>query len=71
MSLAALGHVDPMKGLSLRFPRFIRIRDDKDIEDASDTDFLVGLWQAQASHSPLKEVEPEEPGSPLDDGESA
>lgn len=35
------------RGLSLRFPRFIRVRDDKGLTDASGPDFLAGLWRRQ------------------------
>jgi len=47
VSVAALGLVSSAKGLSLRFPRFIRQREDKDIESASTPEFLANLWTAQ------------------------
>ncbi|KAG2146048.1 ATP-dependent DNA ligase [Suillus bovinus] len=50
VSLAALGLVDS-RGLSLRFPRFIRTRDDKSPEQASTTDFLAQIWKNQQGKS--------------------
>jgi DNA ligase-1 len=48
-SVAAQGYVsqDRSKGISLRFPRFIRVREDKDIHNASDPGFIAKLWQLQ------------------------
>lgn len=44
---AAIGLVSDERGLSLRFPRFLRKRDDKSLEEASTNDFLAGLWRKQ------------------------
>ncbi|KAK2739485.1 hypothetical protein FQN55_009450 [Onygenales sp. PD_40] len=44
---AAIGLVSEERGLSLRFPRFLRVRDDKSIEDASTSQFLANLWRKQ------------------------
>ena len=44
---AAIGLVSEEKGLSLRFPRFLRKREDKSIEEASTNHFLAGLWRKQ------------------------
>ena len=42
------------RGLSIRFPRFIKVRDDKGLEQASTPGFLVNMWRAQESRG--KEV---------------
>ncbi|EGO55299.1 hypothetical protein NEUTE1DRAFT_85482 [Neurospora tetrasperma FGSC 2508] len=49
---AAIGLVREDKGLSLRFPRFLRKREDKGIEEASTSDFLAGLWRKQEVKTP-------------------
>lgn len=45
--VAALGLVDEDKGLSLRFPRFLRTREDKGIEEASSGEVLAELYWRQ------------------------
>jgi DNA ligase-1 len=44
---AAMGLVSDERGLSLRFPRFLRVRGDKSIDEASSADYLALLWRKQ------------------------
>lgn len=45
--LAAIGLVSEERGLSMRFPRFLKVREDKSIDEASTSDFLARLWRKQ------------------------
>ncbi|TVY43980.1 DNA ligase [Lachnellula occidentalis] len=58
---AAIGLVSDERGLSLRFPRFLKKRDDKSIDEASTSEFLAGLWRKQEEKAPgaVKEVKDE------------
>ncbi|PFH63021.1 hypothetical protein XA68_10433 [Ophiocordyceps unilateralis] len=44
---AAIGLVSDERGLSLRFPRYLKKREDKSIEEASCSEFLASLWRKQ------------------------
>jgi len=47
VSVAAQGLVSESRGLSLRFPRFLRVREDKSVEQASSTNFLARMYREQ------------------------
>ncbi|KAI0949394.1 hypothetical protein AcW1_009022 [Taiwanofungus camphoratus] len=47
VSVASLGLVSQSRGLSLRFPRFIKVREDKGIDNASTPEFLAKIWHNQ------------------------
>lgn len=52
---AAIGLVSEERGLSLRFPRFLRVREDKSVDEASTGDYLAVLWRKQAEGSRVEE----------------
>ncbi|KAF6809434.1 DNA ligase [Colletotrichum sojae] len=59
---AAIGLVSEDRGLSMRFPRFLKKREDKNMDEASTNEFLAGLWRKQEAKAPSKE-------GPRDDGD--
>ncbi|KAF6828566.1 DNA ligase [Colletotrichum plurivorum] len=59
---AAIGLVSEDRGLSMRFPRFLKKREDKSMDEASTNEFLAGLWRKQEAKAPSKE-------GPRDDGD--
>ncbi len=46
---ASIGSAEANKGIALRFPRFIRERDDKGIEDATTSDQILDYYKSQPS----------------------
>lgn len=48
---AAIGLVSDERGLSLRFPRFLKVREDKSVEEGSTADDLARLWRVQVRRS--------------------
>jgi DNA ligase 1 len=48
---AAMGLVSEERGLSMRFPRFIKVREDKGIDEASTGRELARMWELQNTNT--------------------
>ncbi|KAL4918553.1 ATP-dependent DNA ligase [Aspergillus aurantiobrunneus] len=53
---AAIGLVSEERGLSLRFPRFLKVREDKSIDEASTSDYLALLYRKQSERAGVEEI---------------
>jgi DNA ligase-1 len=47
---AAIGFADSQRGISLRFPRFLRIRHDKSVEEATESPYIFELYTKQVKN---------------------
>jgi DNA ligase-1 len=52
---AAIGLVSDERGLSTRFPRFLRVREDKGIEEATESAELASMYRKQEGRAPKRE----------------
>ncbi|KAF2241978.1 ATP-dependent DNA ligase [Trematosphaeria pertusa] len=57
---AAVGLVSEERGLSTRFPRFLRVREDKGIDEATEAEELAAMYRKQEARAPKEERAVEE-----------
>ncbi|KAJ4348448.1 uncharacterized protein N0V89_009822 [Didymosphaeria variabile] len=50
---AAIGLVSEDRGLSTRFPRFLKVREDKGIDEATEAGYLAELYRKQEARGPM------------------
>lgn len=51
---AAIGLVSEERGLSTRFPRFLKVREDKGIDEATEAGYLAELYRKQEARAPTE-----------------
>lgn len=67
---AAIGLVSDERGLSMRFPRFLKVREDKGIEEASTSEFLANLYRKQEARIKMQDGNAEQSvAAPDEDGD--
>ena len=44
---ASIGSVEPNRGIALRFPRFMREREDKNVEEATTSEQILDYYKSQ------------------------
>ena len=66
---AAIGLVSDERGLSLRFPRFLKKREDKGIDEASTNEFLAALWRKQEAKAATASDGKEDPAEANEEGD--
>ena len=64
---AAIGLVDAEKGISIRFPRLVRVRDDKAPEDATSAEQVGSACKSEESVAPRIPQEPSSSWLPCSD----
>ena len=62
---AGMGLVSEERGLSMRFPRFIKRREDKGIDEASTGKELAAMWEKQ-NETAVQDI-PEEPEEAIEE----
>jgi len=57
---AAIGEIEPNKGIGLRFPRLIKVRPDKKPTEATTSSFIAEMYKSQASVMNKVEIKDDE-----------